>query len=154
MVDDNLDTEEIQDLFKARLVMAGPVVSGDEEAWRRMVRTRLAQAGFELEFAMDGDQALRCFRQGGPYGLVVTDLYHPGLDGIDLARAIRRDNPAQAIAVFTAASAPNSFLEACWELCIPVGYKLDEWPALARLVEDAIAMNLERVAKSDLGTIQ
>jgi CheY-like chemotaxis protein len=116
-----------------------------------MVRGRLAQDGFELEFVIDGDAALARFRQNGPYDLVLTDLYHPGVNGIDLARAVRREAPSQAIAVFTAA---DSSLEAFWKLDIPVGYKLDEWQALRRLVEDAPVRNRERLAKGDLGAVQ
>jgi CheY-like chemotaxis protein len=154
VVDDNLSTEDIRYLFKARLTVAGPIVNGDEEAWRKMVRARLRQAGFELDFATNGDEALARFRQNGPYDLVLTDLYHPGLDGIDLARTIRRENPAQAIAVFTIPGVPDSVLEACWKLCVPVGYKLDEWDALRRLVEDAVARNGERLANRNPGTVQ
>jgi CheY-like chemotaxis protein len=154
VVDDNLDTEELQDLFKARLTVAGPVVNGDQEAWRKMVRARLAQGGFELEFVMDGDEAFARFCKSGPYDLVLTDLYHPGLDGIDLARAVRREKPTQAIAIFTVGGPDSSFLEACWKLCIPVGYKLDEWQALRRLVDDASVRNRDRLAQSDLERIQ
>jgi CheY-like chemotaxis protein len=154
VVDDFFEDEEVRYLFKARLTLAGPVVNGDDAAWRKAVNFRLVEAGFELEFVMDGDEALARYRQSRSYDLVLTDLYHPGLDGVELARAIRRENPTQAIAVFTAASAPGSFLEAFWKLGIPVGYKLDEREALRRLVEDAVARNRERLAKHDLGTIQ
>ena len=153
VVDDDLDTKDLQDLFTARLTVAGRVVNGDEEAWRKMVRGRLTQAGFELDFVVDGDEALARFRQKGPYDLVLTDLYHPGLDGISLAWAVRRENPTQAIAVFTVCG-PDSCLEACWKLSIPVGYKLDEWQALSRLVKDASVMNRERLSKGNLGKIQ
>ena len=124
VIDDNIESEELRDLFKARLTLAGPVVNGDEAAWRKMVNFLLVETGFELEFTMDGDEALARYRQSRPYDLVLTDLYHPGLNGIELARAIRRENPSQAIAIFTAASAPDSFLEVIWKLGIPVGYKL------------------------------
>lgn len=154
VVDDNLDTEEIRYLFKARLTVAGPIVNGDEEAWRNMVRARLRQAGFELDFANNGDEALERFRQDGPYDLVLTDLYHPGLEGIDLARTIRRESPAQAIAVFTIPGVPDSVLEACWKLDVPVGYKLDEWETLKRLVEDAIERNGERLSNRNPETTQ
>ncbi len=43
-----------------------------------MVNNRVPQAGFELEFAFDGDEAFARYRQQGPYDLVLTDLYHPG----------------------------------------------------------------------------
>ena len=33
---------------------------------------------------------------------VLTDRHHAGMDGLDLAAAIRQENPTQAIAFFTA----------------------------------------------------
>ena len=154
MVDDNLEAEELRDLFKARLTLAGPVVGEDEKAWRKAVNRRLAQAGFELEFAADGDDALARYRESGPYDLVLTDLYHPGLNGVELARAVRRENPAQAIAVFTAGNVPDSFMEVFWNLNIPVGHKLGAREALLQLVEDAVARNGERLAGDQPGTLQ
>jgi hypothetical protein len=75
-----------------------------------------------------------------------TDLYHPGIDGVELARAIRRENPAQALAVFTAGITLGPFTEALWQMRIPVRDKLDTREGLVELVEDAMTMNNERLA--------
>ncbi len=50
----------------------------------------------------DGDEALAHYLEFGPYDLVLTDYIHPGMDGIELAVAIRRKNPVQPIALVTA----------------------------------------------------
>src|SRR5262245_21236629 len=52
---------------------------------------------FELELETDGNEALKRYRERGPYDLVLSDLRLPGLSGPDLARAIRSKNPAQRI---------------------------------------------------------
>ena len=62
----------------------------------------LTNSGYEVESASDGDEAFRLYRKRGPYDLVLTDRHHPGMDGLDLAAAIRQENPMQAIAFFTA----------------------------------------------------
>ena len=65
----------------------------------------MATADFKVEVdrALDGDEALRLYRRKrGRYDLVLTDIDHPGLDGFDLAKAILKKNPAQALAFVTA----------------------------------------------------
>ncbi len=147
VIDDHLDSVEALELFQARLALAGPIVDNDEQVWRLRVQAKLAAEGFELEFVTDGDAALAHVRQRGPYDLVITDLYHPGLSGIELARTIRLENPSQAIAVFTVAAIPDSFMEALWKLRIPVGSKWGPWESLRGLVEDAVAENSTRLAE-------
>jgi len=58
----------------------------------------------EVDRALDGDEALRLYRRKrGRYDLVLTDIEHPGLNGLDLATAILKKNPTQALAIVTAA---------------------------------------------------
>ena len=64
----------------------------------------LTSCGFEVQQETNGDDALECYLELGPYDLVLTDYIHPGMDGIELAAAIRRKNAKQAIALVTAAT--------------------------------------------------
>ena len=148
VVDDDLESEDFRDMFKARLTMlpTGWGRNESSETRRDMLDNQLTQDGFELEFVFDGDGAMAHYRQGGPYDLVLTDLYHPGMDGVELARAIRRENPAQAIAVFTACITPGPFLEALWQMRIPAADKLDTKEALIQLVKEALRLNCERLS--------
>jgi two-component system chemotaxis response regulator CheY len=52
--------------------------------------TLLSQAGYESVQASGGDQALALLRTGKAPALVITDLNMPGMDGIELIRAIRK----------------------------------------------------------------
>jgi CheY-like chemotaxis protein len=54
---------------------------------------------FEIELESDGDEALKRYRERGPYDMVLIEFRLPGLDGSDLALAIRRENPAQPITI-------------------------------------------------------
>ena len=56
---------------------------------------------FEIELESTGNKALEHYRKGGPYDIVVTGYRHRGLNGVDLALAIRRVNPAQRMVVIT-----------------------------------------------------
>jgi len=85
---------------------------------------------------------------------VLTDLFHPGMNGVELARAIRRENPAQAIGMFTIGFSLGPFLEALWQLRISVADKLDAREALPQLVEDALTQNRERLPERLPLTVQ
>ena len=118
--------------------MLRPAAKFDEASFRNAINAGIERDGFELEFAFNGDAALTHYCDHGPYDLVLTDIFHPGMDGIDLAREILRKNPQQAIAVFSIYLSGSS-LEALWKLGIPVADKLDSWEALSLLVEEAVA---------------
>ncbi len=78
------------------------LVVEDEPGVKAYTTATLTNSGYEVESASDGDEAFRLYRKRGPYDLVLTDRHHPGMDGLDLAAAIRQENPTQAIAFFTA----------------------------------------------------
>jgi len=78
----------------------------DEPSVKAYVAATLHRAGHTVEAASDGDEALRIYRNRKKcgYDLVLTDRWHPGMDGIQLAATIRRMNPSQPIAFQTAGS--------------------------------------------------
>ena len=63
----------------------------DEPKIAQLVRDYLERAAFRVATARDGSEALRRARTERP-DLVVLDLGLPGLDGLDVARALRRDS--------------------------------------------------------------
>ena len=66
------------------------LVVDDEPRIVQLVRDYLEHGGFTVLTASDGQSALRAARTGRP-DLVVLDLSLPGLDGLDVARNLRRD---------------------------------------------------------------
>ena len=72
--------------------MAGEtiLVVDDEPKIVKTVRAYLEDAGFRVVTAADGQMALTVFRHESP-ALVVLDLGLPGIDGLDVARTLRRD---------------------------------------------------------------
>jgi DNA-binding response OmpR family regulator len=67
------------------------LVVDDEPEIVRLVRDYLENAGFDVIAAADGTEALRAAHQHRP-DLVILDLNLPSVDGLDVARALRRDD--------------------------------------------------------------
>jgi len=70
--------------------MATILIVDDEPKIVRLVADYLSAAGFTVVTARSGDEALMRVRTDAP-DLVVLDLGLPGLDGLDVTRAIRRN---------------------------------------------------------------
>ena len=77
----------------------------DDPSGKAYVAALLQRAGHTVEAASDGDEAFRIYRNRKcGYDLVLTDRWHPGMDGIELAAKIRKIDPLQRIAFQTAGS--------------------------------------------------
>src|SRR5260221_10196942 len=72
------------------------LVVDDEPRIVQLVRDYLEHGGFTVLVASDGPTALRTARTGRP-DLVILDLGLPGQDGLDVARALRRDGDVPII---------------------------------------------------------
>jgi DNA-binding response OmpR family regulator len=69
--------------------MTRVLIVDDEPAIVRLVRDYLERAGFEVSTAANGEDALHLFAREHP-DLVILDLSLPVIDGLDVARAMRR----------------------------------------------------------------
>ena len=78
--------------------MAGEIVLvvDDESKIVKTVRAYLENAGFQVVTAASGQTALAAFRHQRP-ALVVLDLGLPDMDGLDVARALRRESDVPLI---------------------------------------------------------
>jgi two-component system, OmpR family, alkaline phosphatase synthesis response regulator PhoP len=76
--------------------VATVLVVDDEPNIVRLVRDYLEHAGFKVLTASDGPTAVRSARTGHP-DLIVLDLGLPGVDGLDVARSLRQENPVPII---------------------------------------------------------
>ena len=67
------------------------LVVDDEPKLVKTIQAYLENAGFRVVTASDGQMALTVYRHEKP-GLVILDLGLPGMDGLDVARALRRES--------------------------------------------------------------
>jgi DNA-binding response OmpR family regulator len=72
------------------------LVVDDEPRILQLVRDYLEHGGFTVLTATDGRSALRTARTGRP-DLIVLDLGLPSLDGLDVARSLRREGDVPII---------------------------------------------------------
>ncbi|MFN8495075.1 MAG: response regulator transcription factor [Caldilineaceae bacterium] len=72
------------------------LVVDDEPKIVRLAKDYLEQSGFRILPASDGPTALAVARQEKP-DLVVLDLNLPGMDGLDVCRALRRESSVPII---------------------------------------------------------
>ncbi len=78
------------------VTVATILVVDDEPRIVQLVRDYLEHSGFTVLVASDGQAALRTARTGRP-DLIVLDLGLPGLDGLDVTRALRREGEVPII---------------------------------------------------------
>jgi two-component system alkaline phosphatase synthesis response regulator PhoP len=74
------------------------LVVDDEPRIVQIARDYLERAGFRVLSAGEGDRALSIARDERP-NLIVLDLMLPGMDGLDVTRALRRDPLLAAIPI-------------------------------------------------------
>jgi two-component system, OmpR family, KDP operon response regulator KdpE len=86
------------------------LVVDDEPQIRRILRTTLTTAGYEIEDAKTGDEALEKLREYRP-DLVLLDINMPGMGGLETCKAIRAD-PNVAIVMLTVHNTEATKVEA------------------------------------------
>jgi len=69
--------------------MSKILIIEDESELVKVLRSYLEKAGFQVITALRGDSGLELWRREKP-DLVILDLNLPGLDGLDIAREIRK----------------------------------------------------------------
>lgn len=87
------------------------LVVEDEEVLRANLCEYLCNAGYAVEGAEDGEQALRRIRED-EFSLVIADIRMPKLDGISLLKRIVAEKPETPVLVTTAYASVESAVEA------------------------------------------
>ncbi|HQZ12966.1 MAG TPA: response regulator [Devosia sp.] len=76
------------------------LIADDNYASRLSLRLELEDADFEVVEAEDGTGALELLA-GQPFDAVVTDIWMPGHDGVEIVKAIARTQPETVIFAIT-----------------------------------------------------
>ena len=83
----------------------------DDRATRHLLSKLLEGAGFTVDTAQDGAEALGKMK-ATPFDLVLLDVWMPGMTGLEVLAQIRGDVPAPKIVVMTSDNTPETLLGA------------------------------------------
>ncbi len=90
---------------------ASILVVDDEPAMRLLVTSILKDEGHAVTAAASGEEALQLVAKRH-YHLVITDLKMPGISGLEVLEAVRRDDPETAVILLTAFGSVEGAVEA------------------------------------------
>ena len=120
--------------------MACILVVDDERHVTRLIRLRLEGAGYQVETAHDGTEALERLERGG-FDAVVTDFNMPRMDGQELCEAIRARFPEHPLPIFLMTARIDSALRA-WAESLPGIDYLEKPISLRELVSRLESLKL------------
>jgi DNA-binding response OmpR family regulator len=89
--------------------MSTILIVEDEPELVKVLRSYLEQAGFSVLTATRGDSGLSTWEHRRP-DLVILDLNLPGLDGLDVARAIRRKSDTPILMLTARVEEPDQLI--------------------------------------------
>ncbi len=126
------------------------LLAEDSQTTRSMIQSWLERAGYEVVAVEDGVAALGRFKDNPDperFGVLLTDVVMPRMDGLSLARLIRAMDPALPIAIFTSNEDRETVASA-------LNLGVDEFlnkpfdaPALLGCVERLLARHRDRLAE-------
>lgn len=90
---------------------ASVLVVDDEPAMRLLVTSVLKDEGHDVTAAASGEEAIQLVAKRH-YHLIITDLKMPGISGLEVLEAVRRDDPETAVILLTAFGTVEGAVEA------------------------------------------
>jgi len=87
------------------------LVVDDEKNIRVTLRESLKSLGFEVETAINGEEALELAARR-TYELILLDLKMPGMHGMEVFRQLRERSPSTAVVLVTAHGSVEAAVEA------------------------------------------
>jgi CheY-like chemotaxis protein len=126
------------------------LVVDDDSNSRALCSINLLLEGLEVLEAEDGHRGLARARLESP-DLVVTDIAMPGLNGFELAEALRRDDSTARIPLIFLSGEPDTGNEARAHSLGALAYvtKPFDPPAFAKLVAGAVTRRATRSPQLD-----
>lgn len=86
------------------------LVADDEAGIRALLFDVLSSEGFKVTLAKDGRESLHQMRKNR-FDLLITDINMPGLDGIQLLKAMKREGRRERVIILTGNSAKEAALK-------------------------------------------
>jgi two-component system NtrC family response regulator len=87
------------------------LVIDDDTSLRRVLEYNLQEAGYDVRTAASGEEGLRLFTEEAP-ALVITDMKMPGMDGMQVLKAVKERSPEMLVIMITAFGTVDVAVEA------------------------------------------
>lgn len=123
------------------------LVVEDEDKLRRVIELQLTDAGYEVDQAASGEDALRYLDRAD---LVLTDLKLPAMDGIEVLTHARRLNPQAPVILMTAFGTVETAVEAMKKGAADFLLKPFSLDHLSTVVEKALEVRSLRAENQQL----
>jgi two-component system CheB/CheR fusion protein len=103
------ETKQGADAFKESRIL----LAEDNDLNAEIAQTLLGSYGFQVERAVNGKEALKCFlrKEEGYYDLILMDIQMPVMDGLTAARKIRESKKPGSLKIPIVAMSANAFQE-------------------------------------------
>jgi two-component system cell cycle response regulator len=87
------------------------LIADDEESIRELLFSFLADEGYRVDVAKDGQEAMDFVRKE-KYSLIITDIRMPGMSGMELLKAVKEVAPETEVIIFTGHSTEELAIKA------------------------------------------
>jgi len=114
------------------------LVADDDRATRHMLKGVLGEAGYDVSVAVDGNAALKKVR-AGVFDLLLTDVWMPGMNGLELLARLREEPNRPRTIVMTSDDTSEVMLRAIREQAYHYFRKPVDPGAVVELVKDALS---------------
>jgi two-component system response regulator FlrC len=118
------------------------LVVDDEAELRTAIREALRRKGLEVDTASDGAEAIAMLK-ASDYGMVISDVKMPGMDGLNLLKEVKRLKPEAPVLLITAFGTIEKAVEAVKEGAIDFLLKPFSLEALEAIVEKTLRQGRE-----------
>lgn len=116
----------------------------DEERFVGNLERLLRGRGYEVASAHDGPSALRRLEKGGGVDVVLLDVRMPGMDGIEVLRAIKQRAPETEVLMLTGDATVQKGIEAMRAGALDYLLKPCDIEDLTAKIEDAVRLEAIR----------
>ncbi len=90
------------------------LIIDDEPHNREALSLLLGHAGYQVQAAESGEEALRILAKT-PFEVIITDLFLPGVSGIDILKKVKVDSPFTNVILVTGKASAETAVEAMKE---------------------------------------
>ena len=87
------------------------LVIDDDPSNREAMSLLLASAGYQVQSASSGEEALELLQKNS-FEVIITDLFLPGISGIDILKKVKEDAPSSSVILITGKASAETAVEA------------------------------------------